>query len=140
MLWLGVRLRSNMAIDTDVLSAGCRRPTVRRSFLRYTDAVVRCLGKLQPVLEHCALREQDGPFECAGRAQSERLEPLLLSFPRVINGRRWQRALDERRPDPAPSQASSIQHRRKPCAQSVCAPSRPPQALSVGHRCGVVVA
>ncbi len=31
----GVRaLMPNLAIDTDVLSAGCRRPTVRRSFLR----------------------------------------------------------------------------------------------------------
>jgi hypothetical protein len=29
------RLWHNMAIDTDVLSAGFRRPTVRRSFLRY---------------------------------------------------------------------------------------------------------
>jgi hypothetical protein len=28
----------NMAIDTDVLSAGFRRPTVRRSFLRYPSA------------------------------------------------------------------------------------------------------
>jgi len=29
-------VRSNMSIDTDVLSAGSRPPTVRRSFLRYT--------------------------------------------------------------------------------------------------------
>jgi hypothetical protein len=29
----------NLAIDTDVLSAGFRQPTVRRSFLRYTDAI-----------------------------------------------------------------------------------------------------
>jgi hypothetical protein len=29
------RLRSNMAVDADVLSAGFRQPTVRRSLLRY---------------------------------------------------------------------------------------------------------
>jgi hypothetical protein len=121
-------VRHNMAIDTDVLSAGFRQPTVRRSFLRYTDAI--CAVPLASTVEGPAPRLRCCSGAAGVRAVCVALGPgTTARFGLVRN----QRPSSASRPDRAAMKKCAISSTRE-CSSSQAARGPVGSKLSVAPR------